>query len=206
MDVYEILNTLKKLFSSFTSREQNRQERSTALQSIPPFKGFQAPFKGSLKNSGGFDPTGKGSVGRIHFGVDLRNPGGTSVYSMAPGFVKMVYNDPKGGNAVTIQHANGYSSYYAHMGTVNVHVGDTINYDTVIGTCGASGNAKGFPHCHWQVWKDGSLIDPASVVSIPPYQAFDAKKEKLWLDGAKAVADNWSLQNHLNSKNNKQIV
>ena len=166
------------------------------------FKGFQLPIKSSFHSSGGFDPTGKGKVGRVHQGVDLRAPGGTSIYPIAPGVVTAVQPDPKGGNTVNVKHSGGVTSYYAHMGTIAVHLNDTVDYDTVLGTVGASGNAKGFPHLHLQVWKGGQLIDPANTpLSIPDYIAFDSKKEQLWLPGAKQEASAWNMQEHLSSKN-----
>lgn len=198
----EILDTLKRWFQGATSRKDRREQRSTSVD----FQGFHPPLRGALHNSGGFDPTGKGNVGRIHQGIDLRAPGGTPVFPIAPGTVTKAYNDPKGGNAVVVKHNDNYSSYYAHMGTVAVHVGDTVDYDTTIGTCGASGNAKGFPHVHLQVWRNGALIDPASVISVPAYTPYNAQQEKLWMPGAKAVADNWNLQDHLNNKSNKRLT
>jgi murein DD-endopeptidase MepM/ murein hydrolase activator NlpD len=201
MSFTDILRTLKQLFNNLGFRKEKRDGRSLSLN----FKGFQAPLRGTLHNSGGFDPTGKGSVGRVHQGVDLRAPGGTEVFPIAPGNVTKAYHDPKGGNAVVIDHMNGFSSYYAHMGTISVHQGDSVGYDTVIGTCGASGNTKGFPHVHFQVWRNGSLIDPASIIGMPAYQPFDPAKEKLWLPGAKEVADNWNIQQYLAGKQNKRM-
>lgn len=203
MDFDEIMQALKALMSRLGLRKERREERQTNTKldaELPPFKGWQAPFSGELKSSGGFDPTGKGNVGRPHQGVDLRNPGGTPILPLAPGKVTQVYNDVKGGRAVVIQHANGYTSYYAHMGTISVHPNEILDYSSVIGTCGASGNAKEFPHLHLQVWHNGTLIDPATILNIPPYKPYDAKKEgPLWIPGAKEFANNWNLQDHLNN-------
>lgn len=163
--------------------------------------GFQVPIKTEYHNSGGFDPTGKGNVGRVHQGIDLRAPGGSSIYPITSGIVTAVRPDPKGGNTVNVKHPGDMTSYYAHMGTINVHVGDKVNTNTVLGTVGASGNAKGFPHLHLQVWRGGQLIDPASVISVPKYTVFDAKTEKLWLPGAKEQAQAWNLQGHVSKKN-----
>lgn len=163
------------------------------LQTNKVFK-FQIPIKDSFNNSGGFDPTGKGSVGHIHQGVDLRAPGGTPVYPLAPGIVSAVKTDPKGGNTVNIKYYNDYSSYYAHLGTISVAVGDNVDYNTVIGTVGDSGNANGFPHLHMQCYKSGSLIDPASILNLPKYTEYNPKKEKLWInDTAKQVAKNYKI-------------
>lgn len=162
--------------------------------------GFQVPIKSSYHNSGGFDPTGKGNVGRVHQGIDLRAPGGSSIYPIAPGVVTAVRPDPKGGNTVNVKHSGGITSYYAHMGTIAVHVGDQVNTSSVLGTVGASGNARGFPHLHLQVWRGGQLIDPASVISVPNYTAFNPKTEKLWLAGAQQEAQAWNLQSHVSNK------
>lgn len=209
-DFGDIFKTLREFFDNITSRKEKREQRS-AIVSDPSFRGFQAPLKGALHNSGNFDPSGK-TVGRPHSGVDLRAGGGSQVFSIAPGIVKQVYADPMGGNAVVITHSNGYSSYYAHLGTVAVHNGDKVDYDTVIGTVGASGNAAtgqrggGLAHVHLQTWHNGALINPANLFNIPPYTPFDSKKEVNWLPGAKQIADNWSMQKHLNSASNKRVV
>lgn len=193
LDITSFINEIKGLFDKPQAKSQENIAGS-----------FQVPIKSSYHNSGGFDPTGHGSVGRIHQGIDLRAPGGTAIYPIAPGTVSAVQPDPKGGNTVNVQHANGITSYYAHMGTISAHKGDKVNLDTVLGTVGASGNAKGFPHLHLQVWSNGKLIDPASVISVPSYTAFNPKAEKLWLEGAKATADNWNLREHINSRNSFQ--
>jgi murein DD-endopeptidase MepM/ murein hydrolase activator NlpD len=161
---------------------------------------FQAPIKGTFYNSGGFDATGKGKVGKVHPAVDFRAPGGTSIYTIAPGVVTNVRTDPKGGNTVNVKHDNGYTSYYAHLGTIKVHQGDKVSFDSQLGTVGDSGNAKGtVTHLHMQVWHNGTLIDPGTLFSIPPYTNINPS-EKSWLPGAKLIADNWDIKKH-NSKN-----
>lgn len=179
-------------------RTKNPDRRMDQPVSTPG--GYQVPIKTEYHNSGGFDPTGKGNVGRVHQGIDLRAPGGSAIYPIAPGVVTAVRPDPKGGNTVNVKHSGSVTSYYAHMGTIVVHVGDKVDNNTVLGTVGASGNAKGFPHLHLQVWKNGQLIDPASVISVPKYTAYNTKTEKLWLPGAKDVAQVWNMQDHLSKK------
>jgi len=197
MSFDEILNTLKKWFQGSASRKNRRDERGVTM----PFKGFQAPLRGALRNSGGFDPSGKGNVGRVHQGLDLRNPIGSPIYPIAAGVVKYVRPDPKGGNTVVIDHQNGYSSYYAHCAVINVMPGERVDNNTIIAKVGASGNAKGFGHLHIQVWNNGALIDPATVIpGVPPYTAFNAKTERLALPGAKEEAAAWNIQDHLQNK------
>lgn len=160
---------------------------------------FRNPVPGS-HNSGGFDPTGKGSVGRIHKGLDLRAPGGTTIFPIAAGIVTKVQKDSLGGNTVVIEHPGNYKSYYAHMGTITVKPNQKVSLETKIGTVGDSGNAAGFPHLHLQVWSGGSLIDPASVFNYEKQTVFNAKTEKLWNSDAKQIAKNWSMTDHLNTE------
>lgn len=164
------------------------------------FTGFQSPIKGSYYNSGNYSPGAATDARHAggHKGVDLRAAGGTSIYPIAPGIVTYVGTDNKGGNVVNISHPQEVRSYYAHMGTVTVHKGDKVGLDTVIGTVGASGNAKGtWPHLHIQVWKSNQLQNPAAFFSVPAYTAPDTRKERVWSsDTAKMQAQNFNMNTY----------
>lgn len=161
---------------------------------------IQAPIKGTFYNSGNFSmsatdprhPTG-------HMGVDMRAPAGTPIYPMAPGVISNVASSPKGGNVVNIQHANGIRTYYAHMGTVQVHKGDKVDNNTIIGSVGDSGNAKGtFPHLHFQVWQNDQIQNPNRYFSIPPFTQLDKSKESWWASpNAKNEAASFNMKQHL---------
>jgi hypothetical protein len=75
------------------------------------------------------------------------------------------------GNYVKIQHADGKSTYYAHMRkwTVAVSTGDTVSCGTYLGQVGSSGNSTG-PHLHFEVRESsGSSSDPFDGdCSFPP--------------------------------------
>ena len=111
-----------------------------------------------------------------HFGLDIMNETGTPVYAIGPGEVVQITTEtdnPKGGNAVSILHEDGkIKSYYAHLNTVSVSVGDEVDQSTIIGTVGTSGmiyNGKKritSPHLHFQVKVNGSDIDPKSISNI----------------------------------------
>lgn len=190
----KIINDLKALFKKPSSPAVLKQTPLKMPQNSNKPLTFQNPIKDNFYNSGGFDPTGKGSVGHVHQGIDLRAPGGTPIYPLAPGVVTAAKTDPKGGNTVNIKYDNGYSTYYAHMGTISVKVNDRVDYNTIVGTVGDSGNAKGFPHLHMQCYKDGGLIDPETILSLPKYTAYNSKKEKLWIDdNSKQVAKNFKI-------------
>lgn len=167
--------------------------------------GYQSPLKGSWKSSGGFslsDPRPNGRKG--HLGVDMRAPGGTAIYPLAPGVVTNVGTDPLGGNVVNIQHADGVRSYYAHMATAKVFKGDKVDNNTVIGTVGTSGNASTtWPHLHFQVWKDNQIQDPAKFFSVPAYTKLSEQEQKegQWISNkAKEEAQAFRMQEHTNQR------
>ena len=103
-------------------------------------------------------------VKRPHNGIDYAAPTGTPVWSVADGTV--VHKGWAGGSGrlVKIRHANGYTSYYAHLSgyAVGLQVGQAVRQKQVIGYVGQSGLATG-PHVCFRIRKDGRYVDPASI-------------------------------------------
>lgn len=186
----DILKTLHRLLDRFISKKEDKNIKSKEV-SLPLFKGFQSPLE-QWENSGNFSPgiaTDKRHPNG-HDGLDMRAPIGTPIKSISPGVIRQVYNDPKGGLSIVIDHANGVSSYYAHCNSVNVKTNDIVDYNTIIGTVGFSGNAHpsrggGVPHCHLQIWQNGSLMNPSKFFPVKPYKPFNPNKEQLMLAGVK---------------------
>jgi murein DD-endopeptidase MepM/ murein hydrolase activator NlpD len=210
-----MVNLSSKLQSMIEGVKEIFQGKSKPTSSAPKpkispiTKGYQAPIKANFYNSGPFSP-GVATDKRHqhgHNGVDLRAAGGTPAYPIAPGIVTDVGSFGNGGNMVFIQHANDVKSSYAHLGTVSVHKGDRVGYDTVIGTVGDSGNAKGtWPHIHFEVKVSGALQNPANFFSIPPYTNVDQSKEKFWASNeAKEQAQAFNMSQHKASKTAKRI-
>jgi murein DD-endopeptidase MepM/ murein hydrolase activator NlpD len=84
---------------------------------------------------------------------------GDPVVASAPGTVDRV-TDLGGtsyGKYVRIDHGNGYTTYYAHLSSFNVSVGQTVGYGRVIGYVGSTGGSTG-PHLHYEQRLNGSDI------------------------------------------------
>jgi hypothetical protein len=105
---------------------------------------------------------------RFHAGIDLPAAAGTPVAAAAPGRVTWAGTRAGGwGKLVTIAHANGVRTLYAHLSTIRVRVGEWLAGGTVVGLVGATGDATG-PHLHFEVRLDGAAIDPLrALVTIP---------------------------------------
>jgi murein DD-endopeptidase MepM/ murein hydrolase activator NlpD len=99
----------------------------------------------------------------FHPGVDFAAPEGTSVMSVATGVVTWAGPHPAYGNLVEVNHGNGYSTRYGHNEKVLVKVGDTVLKGQTLALSGSTGRSTG-PHVHFEVLRDGAVINPASFI------------------------------------------
>jgi murein DD-endopeptidase MepM/ murein hydrolase activator NlpD len=94
-----------------------------------------------------------------HTGVDFRVPVGTPVASIQQGQVVFANWSGPYGRKIIIKHINGVTSVYAHLSTINVRVGQTVQAGERIGRSGRSGNTTG-PHLHLEVHKFDQPVNP----------------------------------------------
>jgi len=96
--------------------------------------------------------------GRLHAGVDLAAPYGTAIRTVGAGVV--VAAGPEGGygNAVLIDHGNGFLTHYGHMSAIAVHPGQRVSAGQPIGNEGSTGHSTG-PHLHFEV-HEGTYKNP----------------------------------------------
>jgi len=153
----------------------------------PSWETYRSPAEGGLVSrhhpvsQGGFaTPTHP----KGHEGYDIANERGTPIYAIGPGRVKRIYDGStnKGGKAVITEHEGGrLSSYYAHLDSINVSMGQEVDQSTMIGTMGDSGNARGSVHLHWHMRLDGQPIKPGDVVgkNIGFAKKADQRKDRL---------------------------
>jgi murein DD-endopeptidase MepM/ murein hydrolase activator NlpD len=99
-----------------------------------------------------------------HRGLDFAGTRGTQVLSVASGVVIRASRQAAYGNMVEIDHGNGYRTRYAHNDQLVVKPGDHVTAGQVIAKMGSTGRASA-PHVHFEVLKDGAIINPSSFVS-----------------------------------------
>jgi murein DD-endopeptidase MepM/ murein hydrolase activator NlpD len=71
------------------------------------------------------------------------------------------WNNQGYGNLVIVENAS-YRTYYAHLSSIPVSVGDLVTAGTSIGLSGNTGNSTG-PHLHYEIRKNNLPTDPTSV-------------------------------------------
>ncbi|PQG92794.1 hypothetical protein CUS23_01175 [Enterococcus faecalis] len=106
----------------------------------------------------------------IHGGIDIASmPAGSMppVYVARSGIVETVTYDGTGGNYVVIKHDDGYWTYYGHLDSVDLSVGDKVTTNSRVGIMGATGLASGV-HLHFEVWKGAQWqrINPRDVINF----------------------------------------
>lgn len=79
-----------------------------------------------------------------------------NVRSSAAGRVEVVRDlgNTSYGKYIVIGHAEGWKTYYAHLNSFNVSVGQNVSTGTLIGKVGSTGGSTG-PHLHYEQRRNG---------------------------------------------------
>ncbi|MBR5957304.1 MAG: M23 family metallopeptidase [Salinivirgaceae bacterium] len=97
---------------------------------------------------------------KMHTGIDIAAPAGTSVYATGNGRVASVENHPTTrGRVIVIDHGYGYKTVYEHLGKAKVRTGQRVTRGDVIGEVGSTGRSTA-PHLHYEVHKRNKTENP----------------------------------------------
>jgi len=101
--------------------------------------------------------------GAMHKGIDIARPSDRTIKAADNGTIVSAGYDGGYGNKVVINHNNGLKTVYAHLSSISVSVGQTVEKGQKIGVMGTTGNSTGI-HLHFEVYKNGSLQNPLNYV------------------------------------------
>lgn len=101
--------------------------------------------------------------GRMHRGIDIAAPNGTSIKAADGGTVTFSGYKNSLGNIIEINHGNGYVTRYAHCSKLLVKKGEKVYKGQQIGKVGSTGNSTG-PHLHLEVLINGVHQNPSKYV------------------------------------------
>lgn len=96
----------------------------------------------------------------IHPAIDIAGSIGNPVWASDNGVV--VYSGWSNygyGNLVVIDHGSGWQTLYAHLNTINVGCGQSVNQGEFIGGLGTTGNSSG-AHLHFEMIYLGVKVNP----------------------------------------------
>lgn len=118
---------------------------------------FIWPATGALTTYFGDNPAYYGPGG--HNALDIANNQGTPLLAADGGVV--IYSGWKGGlgNAIGIDHGNGFVTWYGHAASLIVSKGERVSRGQPVALMGSTGNSTG-PHTHFIIVKNGVYVDP----------------------------------------------
>jgi virulence factor Mce-like protein len=97
--------------------------------------------------------------GRMHTGLDIDGDYGDPIGASASGTVTLATYYSGYGNAVIVDHGEGFSTLYGHMSGIGVEVGDRVAQGQFLGLVGCTGHCFG-DHLHFEIRVDNRPVDP----------------------------------------------
>ncbi|MEM7665402.1 MAG: M23 family metallopeptidase [Pseudomonadota bacterium] len=125
-------------------------------------RGLLAPVPGPISSRYGMRRHPILGYRRMHAGLDFRARRGTPIVAVTDGTVRSAGRAGGCGNAVRLRHGNGLETRYCHMSRMSVRSGQSVKRGQVIGYVGSTGLSTG-PHLHYEMYRNGRSINPASV-------------------------------------------
>lgn len=102
-----------------------------------------------------------------HLGIDFAGARGAPIYAPARGVVVLADAhslNANYGQAVLLEHGQGYQTLYAHLERSIVSAGERVEAGQIIGYIGQSGKATG-PHLHFEWLRHGVQQDPTTMLN-----------------------------------------
>ncbi len=101
-----------------------------------------------------------------HYGTDIVANSNEVVKSTLPGTVTMAGWTLETGNVIQIQHADNIISIYKHNAELLKHMGDRVKAGEPIAIMGNSGELTTGPHLHFELWYNGTPLNPQDYISF----------------------------------------
>jgi murein DD-endopeptidase MepM/ murein hydrolase activator NlpD len=164
------------------------KEKNSLLAAIPAIQPVKNENLKRMASGFGYrtDPFTK--VRKMHEGMDFTANTGSPIYATGDGIVDRADNTASGyGNHIVIRHGFGYETLYGHLSKYNCRAGQRVKRGDVIGYVGSTGRSEG-PHLHYEVHKNGEVVNPLNFyygnISAAEYVAISklANQENQSLD------------------------
>ena len=139
--------------------------------------GLVAPVPGRMTSSYGMRRHPVLGYRRMHSGVDFKARHGTPIVAVTDGRVTGAGRMGGCGNAVRLRHGNGVDTRYCHMSRIAVDRGQSVRRGQVIGYVGSTGLSTG-PHLHYEMYRGGKAVNPASVSFVTRKQLSGSELER----------------------------
>ncbi len=119
---------------------------------------FFTPLKGSI--------TTKFNTVQKHYGIDIVSGPNEVIKSALDGTIIIADWTSETGYVIGVQHTNNLLTLYKHNSALMKSVGDHVNAGEVIAIIGNTGEYSSGPHLHFELWYNGSPINPLDYMNF----------------------------------------
>ncbi|MFO8128305.1 MAG: M23 family metallopeptidase [Bacteroidales bacterium] len=165
---YDTITLRPSREDSILRAEYDRQNRFTLLyQNYEESYRFTGPERDIL-----FFPPVKGIItnhfdlGSGHYGIDIVAKKGEPVNAILDGTVIISEWTAETGYVIGIQHHNNFISLYKHNSVLLKKQGNTVKSGEPVAIIGGSGELSSGPHLHFELWSDGTPVNPVEYISF----------------------------------------
>lgn len=157
----DIVFTKSQEDSLLRAQIENNEQYNLSVASAPlenSVKGFHffPPVRGDVTSS--FNLT-KG-----HFGTDIASAPNEVVVAVLEGTVTMATWTLETGYVIQIQHNGNLLSVYKHNSKLLKKAGSHVSAGEAIAIVGNSGELTTGPHLHFELWFNGTPVDPEKYI------------------------------------------
>lgn len=121
-------------------------------------KMFFSPIKGEITQAFNFEEN--------HFAIDIAADIGTPVKSILDGKILFSEWSVDTGHVIIVDHGDNIVSVYKHNSKSLKEQNDFVQAGEVIAYSGNQGNLSSGPHLHFELWKNGTPIDPEPLLNF----------------------------------------
>ena len=121
-------------------------------------KMFSSPIKGDITQTFNFEEN--------HFAIDIAADIGTPVKSILDGKILFSEWSVDTGHVIIVDHGDNIVSVYKHNSKSLKEQNDFVQAGEVIAYSGNQGTLSSGPHLHFELWKNGTPIDPEPLLNF----------------------------------------
>ena len=177
-EVEDIFDNKKSLLNQTTANKNalQRMEKELEIQEAEltrilesykygtaPSGKFMWPVAARIRSGFGYRTHPIFGTNRFHSGIDLPAPNGTLVKAGDGGQVIQAGYFGGYGYSIMLYHGGGFATWYAHLSSIRVSVGQFVERSQVIGLVGSTGWTTG-PHLHFEVRINGAAQNPLAYL------------------------------------------
>lgn len=141
-------------YNLFFHESEDFYDGALSISDIAFFK----PVEGIIIN--------KFNLAEKHFGIDIAASKEAMIMSVLDGTV--IFSDwtSETGHTIAVQHSGNFVSVYKHNSMLLKSLGSFVKAGEAIAASGDSGELSSGPHLHFELWHNGTPVDPEEYMSF----------------------------------------